>query len=332
MTAERLVEVWRGDFLESSHHGHAVIVDDTGQIVSAWGDPEEIILPRSSCKMIQALPLVMSGAADRAGLTVEQLALSCASHQGADIHTHRVKSWLADLGFDDSHLACGPQWPNDRPAHADLIKADEKPCRYHNNCSGKHCGFLTLAKDQGADLDYVNPNNPVQIAVRDAFETATGETSPGYGIDGCSAPNFATSVVGLGRAVAKFAAATEGASTEQTAMVRLREAMMQHPDLVAGETRACTELMRAAPGVALKTGAEAVFVAIVPVKKIGIALKIEDGSTRGSEAMITGLLAHLGVLDAAHPAAQKRLGGPTKNFAKLDVGSTQLVPDLFSRL
>jgi L-asparaginase II len=276
-----------------------------------------VILPRSSCKILQALPLVTSGAADAFGLTSRQLALSCASHQGAKIHSNLVLSWLKDLGKTDDDFRCGTQWPRDIAASNDLVKTDQTACRYHNNCSGKHCGFLTLSKHLGAGLDYHLVDHPVQQAVRTAFEDITGETSPGYGIDGCSAPNWACTMAGLARAMARCAG--EEFDTMGSAAARLRDAMMAHPELVAGETRACTELMRAAPGVALKTGAEAVFIAIIPGLKLGISVKIEDGGTRASEAVIAALLIRLGVLDAAHPASLKRLG-PIHNWDGLQTG------------
>ncbi|MDE9449623.1 asparaginase [Aliiroseovarius sp. Z3] len=320
--SERLVEVWRGDILESQHHGHAVICNAKGEIVDAWGDPDQVILPRSSAKMLQALPLVESGAADAAGLTTEQLALSCASHQGAAIHTDRVSRWLADMGLSNDDLRCGPQWPADTPAKVGLIKTDASPCRIHNNCSGKHAGFLTLSRHMGvSDPEYVAVDHPIQVAIKQVFEEVTGEVSPGYGIDGCSAPNHASTLLGMGRAMAGFASAKEGGDTRQKASARLREAMMLHPELVAGETRACTELMRTAPGkVALKTGAEAFFVAIIPELEMGVALKIEDGSTRASECAIAAILVKLGVLDPAHPDVKKRLNPDVLNFAGLNTG------------
>lgn len=319
-----LVEVWRGDFLESCHFGHVIVSNFDGEIIQAWGNPDHIILPRSSCKILQALPLVISGAADSFGLTTRQLALSCASHQGAEIHSKLVKSWLKDLGKTDDDFRCGSQWPRDTEARNSMIKKDETPCRYHNNCSGKHSGFLTLSAHLSAGPDYHLPEHPVQKAILNTFEELTGETSPGYGIDGCSAPNWACTIGGLARAMARCA----GNSSDilGLASVRLRNAMMSHPDLVAGETRACTELMNAAPGVALKTGAEAVFTAIIPSKKMGVAIKIEDGAFRASEAVITALLIRMGLLNAAHPAAVKRLG-PISNWDGLRTGRISVVLD-----
>ena len=305
-----LIQTFRGDLPESVHAGHAVVCDASGDILHQWGDPQAVIFPRSSCKMIQALPLVESGAADAHGLRSEHLALACASHQGAHIHTDRVRVWLDGLGLRDADFRCGPQWPSDLPARDEIIRAHAQPCQIHNNCSGKHAGFLTLNRHLGGNADYELVDHPVQQACKAAFEEVTAETSPGYGIDGCSAPNFATSVHGLARGMAAFASAQDRSGTRAQAMQRLVAAMTAHPDLVAGETRACTDLMRAMGGrVAVKTGAEAVFVAILPEQRLGVALKIVDGGTRAAEAAITAILVKLGALDADHPAA-RRWGRP----------------------
>lgn len=167
--AAAMVEIWRGDFLESAHSGHAVICDDTGQIVEAWGDPEKTVLPRSSSKMIQALPLITSGVFDLAGLTSEHLALACASHSGAASHTDRVRAWMDTLGLEDGALRCGPQIPDDREAREGLILAHTAPCQVHNTCSGKHAGFLTLSQHLGAGSEYIDPDHPVQKACLEAF-------------------------------------------------------------------------------------------------------------------------------------------------------------------
>ena len=322
MSAVDLIELWRGDLPESVHRGHAVVWD-AGGMVASWGDPDAVIFPRSSCKMIQALPLVESGAADAAGLGTEQLALACASHQGARMHVDRVSAWLDGLGLAESDLRCGAHMPNDPEENRRLTCSDQAPCQLHNNCSGKHAGFLTWTRHQGAGAEYHEPDHPLQQAIRQAFEEVTGETSPGYGIDGCSAPNFATSVAGLARAMADFAKPGQGARGE--AMRRLTRAMVAHPELVAGEGRACTDLMRAMGGrVAVKTGAEAVFVAIAPDRGLGIALKIADGATRASEAAITALLVDHGLLDAAHPVVGKYLTDPLRNWRGMAVAERRL--------
>lgn len=313
--AVEMVEIWRGDLLESVHRGHAVVCDEKGEIVQAWGDPTALIYPRSACKMIQVLPLIESGAAEAFSLNAEQLALACASHQGAAIHTDRVGAWLNDLSLDDSAFRCGPQMPNDKDARYELIRAHEEPCQIHNNCSGKHAGFLTLNKHIGGDADYELIDHPMQQMIKQTFEEMTEETSPGFGIDGCSAPNHACTVHGFARALSFFATAHERSDRRSTAAVALREAMWTYPELVAGETRACTDLMRAMNGkVALKGGAEAVYAAIIPELKLSVAMKIVDGASRASECVIATILANLGVLDRNHPNAIKYINPEIKNW------------------
>ena len=317
-------EIWRGPFLESVHQGHAVICDDSGQIVEAWGNPDQVILPRSSAKMIQALPLITSGAADAHHLTSEHLALACASHHAAAIHTDRVGAWLDTLGLTDDAFRCGPQTPNDDTAREALLRAHEEPCQIHNNCSGKHAGFLTLTQHLKAGPEYVDPDHPVQRACLEAVERTTLETSPGHAIDGCSAPNYACTLHGLARAMAHFAAAPTG-----SAEARLHEAMRLHPDLVAGETGTCTELMRAMDGkVALKTGAEGFYIAILPEQRKGIALKAQCGTTRAAECAIAALLVKLGVLDANHPATRKRMNAPIRNWRGIETGTLKPAAEL----
>jgi L-asparaginase II len=281
--------------------------------------------------MIQALPLVTSGAAERHNLTSEHLALACASHNGAAIHTDRVIAWLKMLGLGDSDFRCGPQVPADLDAQYALIRSYENPCQYHNNCSGKHSGFLTLAQHLGAGPDYVEIDHPVQKACRDAFEETTGQTSPGYGIDGCSAPNFLTTLAGLARAMAWFASAGDRNDRASRAAVELTSAMTSHPDLVAGEGHACTELIRAMGGkVAIKTGAEAVFVAILPERRLGVAIKIADGTTRASECAIAAILVGLGVLDPNHPATRRWMNAPILNRRDLQTGWIRPTAELTS--
>lgn len=316
-----MTEVWRGDLLESKHFGHAVICDDAGKIVRAWGDPEAVIYPRSACKMVQALPLLTSGAADKYGLTAEQLALACASHNGAAIHTDRVKSWLDMLGLNDDAFRCGPQDPEDKDAREDLIRLHDNPCQYHNNCSGKHSGFLTLNQYMGGDAEYVDIAHPVQQACLNAFEETTDMVSPGFGIDGCSAPNFSTTVHGMARAMAWFASAADRNDRASQSAVRLVDAMALHPELVAGEGRCCTNLMRSMGGrVAIKTGAEGVYTAILPEKRMGVVVKIVDGASRASECTIAAILVGLGVLDADHPATLQYMNAPLLNRRNIATG------------
>ena len=323
--AEPMVELWRGGLLESVHRGHAVICDDKGQIVESWGNPAQIIFPRSSCKMIQALPLMESGAFDATGLKEPQAAFVCASHLGSALHTTMARTWLEGLGMTEADLRCGTHEPTDKVERNRLIKADESPCQYHNNCSGKHAGMLTMNRHLNGDAEYTDHDHPLQRQIKQAFEEVTGEISSGWGIDGCSAPNFATSLHGLARAMGAFAGATGTGDKRDRAMHRLTRAMASYPELVAGDTACDTELMRAMDGrVTVKGGAEAVHVAIIPELKLGVALKIVDGGTRASDAVIAALLVRLGVLGAGHKYTAKRLNAVQKNCRGKETGVLKL--------
>ncbi|MEM9045766.1 MAG: asparaginase [Pseudomonadota bacterium] len=324
-----LAEIWRGPVLESVHCGMAVVCRANGEIVDAWGDPSRLILPRSSCKMIQALPLVESGVADRAGLTDRHLALACASHQGAEIHTTLARSWLSQIGLEEPALRCGPQVPNDAAARQVLRDASSPPDQTHNNCSGKHCGFLTLGQALGAGAEYLEIDHPVQQSVKQVTAEFAEEELGDFAIDGCSAPNFVVSLKGFAQSLAKFAAAEKaltGARAE--AAKRLRIAMATHPMLVAGEKRACTTLIQAAHGGAVvKTGAEGVFGAILPEQGLGIAIKCDDGSTRGSETAMAALLSRYGALDPQHPTCQAFTDAPIYNRRGIAHGHLRAGPE-----
>ena len=316
-----LVEVTRGAQVESVHRGAIAIADAGGAIRFALGDVETPVYTSSSLKPIQALPLLESGAADAYGLSDEEVALACASHSGEPMHTTRVAAWLERIGCRESDLACGPQAPRAEAALEDMLRGGEKPTRLHNNCSGKHTGFLTVARHWGvATAGYERADHPVQQAVLTFVEELSGVRQPGWGVDGCTAVNFALPLSGFARALAKLAGRrTVGAS-------RILRAMTAHPELVAGTGRSCTALMRAAHGrAAVKVGAEGVFAAMVIESGLGIALKIDDGATRASETAITALLEKLGVVDGS---AMEFIRAPVLNTRGQPVGERRPAPDL----
>ena len=330
-SAPILAELWRAGRRESIHRGHAVIVDAGGQVVEAWGDPAALIYPRSSCKMLQGLPLLETGAADAFGLGAQEIALACASHSGGHMHTDRVSAWLETLGMNEADLRCGAHVPSDKAARKEMRDTHASPDQTHNNCSGKHAGFLTAATRLGGGSEYVDPDHPVQKAALEAFEEMTDETSPGFGIDGCSAPNHICTLTGLARAMAKFTVPETLGAARGNAATRLYDAMAAHPDLIAGEGRACTELGHAMKGRGVvKTGAEGVYIAILKEKKLGIALKIEDGTTRASEAAIAALLVRVGMLERGDPAVQARVNAAQTNWRKMHVGELVAAETLFT--
>ena len=321
MKPQIMCEIWRGSYLESVHTGMAVICDKDGEISHQWGDPNALILPRSSAKMMQAIPLIISGAEKKFSIGEDLLALACASHNAAEIHLSRVVGWLSHLGFSDTDLRCGSQPPKDPHVKKDMREKGRSPCQIHNNCSGKHAGFLSVSRHLNAGAEYTDPDHPVQLMVMDVFQELTQNKVDGIVIDGCSAPNPAMPLYSLAKAMSWFATAHKRDDQLSKAALKLRNAMVNYPELVAGERRACTNLMKACEKKAiLKTGAEGVFVAILPELEKGIALKIFDGGTRASECAIASLLIQLGILNPNHPTALAYTHAPILNWRKIETG------------
>ena len=330
-----LVEVTRGDLVESVHRGAVAIANAKGEIVFSLGDIETPTFPRSSLKMVQALPLVESGAADAFGLSDEEIALACASHSGEPMHTARVAKWLEKIGCTEHDLACGAHPSRVEAVNDEMIRKGEKPTRIFNNCSGKHTGFLTVCRHWDiATSGYETHDHPLQVAIAKALgELAEIKGELPCGIDGCVAPAFALPTSAFARVLAQYADPSGQPMQRGAAMKHIVAAMIAHPDLVAGTGRSDTILMRAANGrVATKAGAEAYYAAIIPEAGLGVALKIDDGAGRAAETAIAAILDKLGVLTddkAAHeiirapiPNTRGKIVGerrPAKALAEADI-------------
>jgi L-asparaginase II len=291
------VEVTRGGRVESRHLGSAVVVDASGVRVVVFGDPDMLVYPRSAVKIIQALVLIECGAADAFGWGNADLALACGSHSGGPEHTERVAAQLARLGLDEAALVCGAHWPLGVEEARALAGRGASPSRLHNNCSGKHAGFLCAASSQGIDLQgYNQPEHPVQRQVMGAIEAlCSHRLAPEEGAgDGCGVPTFATPLSKLALGMARMATGDGLPSERAVAAKRLMSAAARHPEMVAGEGRFDTRVMRRMGArVFTKTGAEGVYCAAIPELGYGVALKAHDGATRASEAMMGAVLARL---------------------------------------
>ncbi|UIJ72801.1 asparaginase [Aurantimonas sp. HBX-1] len=321
-----LVEVTRGGMVESFHRGAFALVDGEGRLVAAAGDVDRTVFPRSAIKVFQAIPLIETGAAAAFRLTPAELALACASHSGEDGHVRLAAAMLAKAGLDESSLECGCHWPFDAPVARELARRGETPTALHNNCSGKHAGFLCTAVHRGEDTKvYVGRDHPVQVRARAAIEDLVGQalTIDACGIDGCSIPTFAAPLKGFAHGFAKLVTG-EGISPQRAAAGRsLIDACMAHPWEMSGTGRFCETLMTAAPGrVFAKTGAEGVFCGALPDLGLGFALKIDDGATRASEALAAAVIARaLRREDADLAATFDGLGRRTlHNWEKVEVG------------
>lgn len=322
-----MVEVLRGTMIESVHRAAVMVADAGGGCLAAWGDVDRPAFPRSSLKPIQALALVETGAAAAFGVTEEELALAAASHGGEPQHTERVRAWLTRLGLDDGALECGAHAPSHEATHHALWAAGAAPSPLHNNCSGKHTGFLTVARHLGVPTQgYIRPDHPVQQTVTAIVEEMTSHVGIPNGIDGCGIPAFALPLVATATAMAQLADPTALAPERRHAARAVVNAMRRHPALVAGTGRLDSALMQAVPDVAVKGGAEGFHIAILPEQGLGVAVKADDGGKRCAELTILAVLDRLGVLDDnAKAALAEWMEPPVKNVAGLVVGKMRAV-------
>lgn len=321
--------ITRSGRVESWHRG-AVAVYHGGQPALMLGDTERVIFARSAVKPLQALPLFAHGVLQRLALPPGELAVICASHDGTEEHVAAVRSLLSRGGLDEAMLGCGPHAPFAKDARQEMFRRGDRPLKVHNNCSGKHSGFLHLAKALGDDLAaYLAPESSTQQAVNEAVAEMAGLAAPlATGLDGCGAPTFLLSLSELARAFCQLVNPEGHSAVRADACRSILEAVGQEPALLAGEQRLCTALVRMWPGQSFaKNGAEGVYVlALAPDARrsrwpgaLGISIKIDDGAERGYQPVVIDLLRWLGAFDG------DRVPEPLVRFEKIPVRNTQKV-------
>jgi L-asparaginase II len=335
-----LVEAMRGGIPESVHRGAIAVVDAGGRTVVALGDIERPIFPRSAVKVLQALPLVASGAADALALDDEALAVACASHNGEPEHTAVVARMLARAGLDAEALECGAHWPYREPIQRQMAAAGVEPSALHNNCSGKHAGFLCVACRMagGADVrryarGYVGAEHPVMREVTAAMQATTGFdlAATARGTDGCSIPTYAIPLRHLAHAFARVGTGVGLSTAHAAAARRLRDAVAKHPFMVGGTGRFDTRVMeRLGERVFCKVGAEAVFCAAFPERGLGVAIKVDDGNNaRAAEVAMAAVIEAFVALDDGEAELMRSLSDVTlRNWNGIEVGALRARAEL----
>lgn len=307
MRASILVNVIRGETVESVHRGHLIVIDGAGKVILSLGSPETVTFFRSACKPFQALPFITSGACDAFGYSDEEVALACASHSGEPRHVRIAQLMLERAGLTEAHLRCGTHLPFNEKEAERMQRAGEHPTQLHNNCSGKHAAMLAHAKHIDADLgSYDSVDNPVQQAILEALSlfTEVPVKKIKIGIDGCAAPNFALPLSGMAKSFLNLISPPDTFPDDvRSACARLVSATINFPELIGGVDRLDTMLMQAAPGkIISKVGADGVWLcAVLPCDKfpsgLAVALKVEDGDDRRARPVVAvALLKKLGIL------------------------------------
>jgi L-asparaginase II len=286
------IETTRSGLVESFHAVSVAVVDTEGALVAQAGDPHRVTYWRSAAKPFQAMPLLQDGAAEHYGFGPRELALACGSHSSEPVHRALAAAMLRACGCEEHQLACGPHPPLSQAVADEALRAGVILTPRWSNCSGKHAGMLALARHHGWETrGYERAGHPVQARLLSEVTRWTGQSRDALklGVDGCTAVCFGLPLRAMATAYARL-----GASAEPAAR-RLREAMVAHPELVAGTGRACTDLMAAARGaVVAKVGAEGIYCAALPALGLGVALKVEDGDMRCSPPALLAVLRQVG--------------------------------------
>ncbi|MBM4286680.1 MAG: asparaginase [Deltaproteobacteria bacterium] len=330
---ELLVEVTRGDRVESMHYGCLAVADPQGRLQAFLGDPETYVCLRSMAKPIQTLPVLTTGAAEAFGFGPEELALFSGSLNGQDFQVALVQKVLSRLGLTADNMLCGIHAPSHRPTAQALAQAGLAPGVIHNNCAGKHAAMLALCVHQGwPTADYLDTRHPVQQlilrTIAEVTEVPAGQIT--VAIDGCGAPVFFVPLSRIALAYARFAAAAQGNLPDgplTSAMATLARACLAHPRLIAGDGRLCTDIMQALPGqVIAKTGAEGGYALALMEAGWGVAIKVSDGHVRGLNPTAIETLQQLEVLTPEAAAALAKYHLPAiKNHRQETVGQVRPV-------
>ncbi|MCC6147109.1 MAG: asparaginase [Anaerolineaceae bacterium] len=332
-----VVEVTRGNVLESIHFGAIAVVDATGRMLAGYGDPYTVTFLRSSSKPFQALPLIEMGGMEYFGLSEAEVAIQCASHSGTDAHYEVVSAFQQKVGVGEEDLKCGTHPPMHEPTWKELIRRGEAPTPNRHNCSGKHTGMLAQIKMRSLPYEnYLDVEHPVQKTILQTFAEMCDldpQKVP-LGMDGCSAPVFAAPLFNAALGYARLSDPHALPPKRAAACRVITQAMMTHPDMVAGPDRFDTVLMQAGQGkIFSKMGAEGYQgIGVLPdvleegSPGIGIALKISDGDLSGRAAPLVAVevLRQLDVLDGGQIDLLKAFyTHPVLNWRKLEIGEIQ---------
>ena len=315
------VQVWRGEVKESEHLVHAVLVDESRQVVASWGDSAYKTTARSALKPFQLLSNLTNGASEKFQFTEQELAFMCASHNGESMHTDLCLSLLQKIGQGEQNLLCGSHDPYHQESAIKLYQQQKKPTAIHNNCSGKHCGMLAHASLVPSSLSYLDREHPTQQGIFNLLAELLGKEKPiKWGTDGCSLP---TPELYLSELAYLFTCLAAGQCKEQKQYSMLKDiflAMSNHPHLVAGQGRFDTAFMNFAAGAAVcKVGGEAIrgFALRLPEGSFGLVVKVQDGAMRALHPACLQLCIQLGILNEEDLSKELKafLKGQTFNWA-----------------
>ena len=319
-----MVEVTRSNFTESLHHGVAVLINSSGEILKEWGNSNLLIYPRSALKPIQSLNLYKDGVAEAMNLSDDLIAITTASHHAENIHQKMINNWLKKINLKEKHLSCGPSWPWNIK---DQFKAHTKykiKRRIFHNCSGKHCGHLAVSKYKNLPIkNYQKKDHPIQKDLIKLIENLSKYKIKNIGVDGCTLPNPLIPLNKFAFAAAQLADYKKLGEHSDIAK-RIFNSCVKFPEIAGGSKSINSIITKLSKGkVFVKNGAEGIFVAIIPEQKSALVIKITDGAARAAEVAIAGLLSEIKIIN--NDQIEKIKKRPIKNSANQIIGSMRWI-------
>ena len=294
-----LVASTRGNIVENIHQGIAVAMDSEGRVIKKWGDITTEIFPRSALKLIQTFGIITTGAEKALKLSDQRIAFATSSHHAEPVHLDMVKSWLSELELEEEDLMLGPAWPLGQKRKDYIVRHEGRKSRIYHNCSGKHCGQLSICKhSKFKTLNYHDPKHPVQKLFIENLEKLAEVKIKNIGVDGCNLPAPSLPLNQFAKALTKFADPSKLEGIEKKAVIKIFESCVKYPLLFGGSESVNSILTKSSnKKVLVKNGADGVFVAIVPDEKAVLVVKIKDGNMKAAEVAIAGILRELKFLE-----------------------------------
>tara|TARA_Y100000590_G_scaffold411643_1_gene505892 strand:- start:365 stop:1342 length:978 start_codon:yes stop_codon:yes gene_type:complete len=319
MKTIKMVEVTRSGDVESFHHGVAILINSSGEILKEWGDSDISVYPRSALKPIQSLNLYKDGVAEALNLSDQLIAITTASHHSENFHQILISDWLDKMNLNEENLSCGYDWPwNLEDKFKTHTKFKEMRKIFHN-CSGKHCGHLAVCKHKNLPIkNYQKKEHPIQKNLINLVQDLSGCIIRKIGVDGCTLPNPLIPLKKFALAAAKISD-FKGLNENANIAKRIFDSCTKFPEITGGTNSVNCILTKLSKGrIFFKNGAEGVFVALIPEIKSALAVKIIDGAARAAEVAIAGLISDLKIIEENE--LKKITEKPIKNSANKDIG------------
>ena len=318
----------RSKLVESSHKLKILINNINGKTLFSTGNENDLIYPRSSIKIFQAIPFVQSYPVKYFNLNTKHIALSCSSHRGENFHIKELKSWIRKINVSKKILKCGIHKPLNIIAAENLLRSNKEANELHNNCAGKHLAMITSSIIHNYDYkNYLKFDHPHQIEIRKIFEefSNTKIKRSNFGVDGCSAPQYSFKIKDLAKMLINLTKSYRNTFKFNKEVNILINAIIKNPKYIGGSDSLDSKIMMISnKNIFCKGGAEGVFLFTNLKKGIVGVIKVVDGNERASPSAILSIFKKFKIMNSSEiNTLSKIYKSNLFNHAKIKVGSIE---------